>query len=46
MENEKLNLSPFKWWATVIIGGLVGISLLAYGIIGIVIHNLKINGVI
>lgn len=46
MDNEKINLTPLQYWLTVIIGGLTGVSLLLYGIIGTVIHNLKINGVI
>jgi hypothetical protein len=47
MDNDnRMNLTPLQYWLIVIIGCLVGISLLLYGIIGTVIHNLKINGVI
>lgn len=35
------NLKPWQYWLLAIVCCLGGITLIAYGIVGIIIHNIK-----
>lgn len=40
--NDKMNLTPLQYWLVAIIGVTTGLGLLLYGIIGTIIHNVRL----